>query len=413
MLKNYIIIAWKVLGRRKFFTFVSLFGISITLMILIVLSAFYDTSFGPYGPEKKLGRILFVPTATFTKMNGGGSMRGSTSNYFLSKTVKTLKTPEKVSIVKMFTPTDCYLGDKKLSFFTKFTDANYWDILDFDFIHGRPFNQKDIELANKVAVISEKTAEEYFGNSSCIGQKIDIENTDFVVIGVVENVTITKIFSFSNIYLPISVSGDDLSVPRLSGFSMAMMLAHNKDDFEAIRAEYKKSLANFQFPNPDRYDHVESAAGPFLKSAIETAAGDNGNTIYLMLKIVVVVLLLLFMAFPTINLVNLNVTRIIERASEIGIRKSFGASIRTLMWQFIIENIIITFLGGIIGFVLSIIVIFIINSSGVIPNFILSINFMLFVYSLGITLFFGLFSGVYPAWRMSKLQIMHALNIDK
>jgi len=119
------------------------------------------------------------------------------------------------------------------------------------------------------------------------------------------------------------------------------------------------------------------------------------------------------MAFPAINLINMNVTRIIERSSEIGIRKSFGASIRTLMWQFIVENVIITLLGGILGFIMAAIVIKTINSSGVIPNLILSVNFILFFYALGITIFFGLFSGIYPAWKMSKLQILYVLKIDK
>ena len=52
-------------------------------------------------------------------------------------------------------------------------------------------------------------------------------------------------------------------------------------------------------------------------------------------------------------LVNINITRIMERSSEIGVRKAFGASSKTLVYQFIVENMILTFLGGIIGIVLS------------------------------------------------------------
>ena len=60
------------------------------------------------------------------------------------------------------------------------------------------------------------------------------------------------------------------------------------------------------------------------------------------------VFILLVMLLPTLNLININVTRIMERSSEIGVRKAFGASSRTLVYQFIVENIILTLIGGII-----------------------------------------------------------------
>ncbi len=62
---------------------------------------------------------------------------------------------------------------------------------------------------------------------------------------------------------------------------------------------------------------------------------------------------LLFMLLPTVNLVNLNVSRIMERASEIGVRKAFGASSRTLVGQFVVENVTLSLIGAVVGFVLS------------------------------------------------------------
>ena len=60
MLKNYLKIAFKVFLRRKFFTFISLFGIGFTLAVLIVATSFLDHFFGPFPPEVKLDRTLFV-----------------------------------------------------------------------------------------------------------------------------------------------------------------------------------------------------------------------------------------------------------------------------------------------------------------------------------------------------------------
>jgi len=189
-----------------------------------------------------------------------------------------------------------------------------------------------------------------------------------------------------------------------------MVLAKDKDDCELIASEYQKNLSSFQFPNSD-FNTVKSLAGNVFESYFKH--DEDGGSQFLLVIMTGVILFLLFISFPTINLVNMNITRIIERSSEIGVRKSFGASVRTLMWQFIVENLIVTLLGGFIGFILAIIVIVIINTSGIIPDLILSVNFMLYIYALGITVFFGLFSGVLPAWRMSKLQIMYVLKIDK
>jgi len=99
-----------------------------------------------------------------------------------------------------------------------------------------------------------------------------------------------------------------------------------------------------------------------------------------------------------------------ERSSEIGVRKAFGASGMTLVGQFIVENIILTFFGAVIGIILSFIVLQVINNTNMIANMHLSINLTVLMFSFLACIIFGLLSGVYPAWRMSKLQVVTALK---
>ena len=99
-----------------------------------------------------------------------------------------------------------------------------------------------------------------------------------------------------------------------------------------------------------------------------------------------------------------------ERSSEIGVRKAFGASSLTLVGQFVVENVIITLIGGAIALILAIGILEIINSSSLIPYVNFSLNYRIFFNSLVICLFFGLFSGVYPAFKMSRLQPVDALR---
>lgn len=100
MIKKYIKLSIKVLLRHKFFTFVSLFGISFTLMILLVITSFIDHTLGPTYPETKLDRSLYVVDLEISGPEI--SRRGSISYYFLDKYVKSLKTPESVAITSFF-----------------------------------------------------------------------------------------------------------------------------------------------------------------------------------------------------------------------------------------------------------------------------------------------------------------------
>src|SRR5688500_2227555 len=118
---------------------------------------------------------------------------------------------------------------------------------------------------------------------------------------------------------------------------------------------------------------------------------------------------LLFMLLPTMNLVSINLSRIMERASEIGVRKAFGASSRALIGQFIVENIVLTVIGGLIGFVLSVAVLSALTRMELIPYAIFDVNLRIFFYGLLLAIVFGLVSGVYPAWRMSRIQAVNAL----
>lgn len=411
MLRNYIKLLFKVLRRNKFFTFVSLFGITITLMILIALVAVFDSAFGPYGSEKKMRRTLYIHAAVFSHDKQQNTSMGSTSWYFLNKTIGSLKTAENASVVSSPSPTVCYTQEgRKLNLMRKYCDAAFWEILEFDFISGGPITQQDVDLANRVIVIDKSTAIDYFGTTVCLGKTITLDGLEYRVKGITNDNSILRIYPFANIYQPVTTYSGDLHTPSLNGIFMGMVLARDRNDFTAIRAEFQRSLDNFTFPDPERYNQVRAYLDTYLAGFMRFITGAGEKTNMAMVSFITLGVILLFMSFPTLNLVNINISRIIERASEIGIRRSFGASAKTLLYQFIIENVMLTLLGGIIGLVLGLIIIFIINTSGAIPNFTVHVSFPFFFYALIIILFFGVFSGVYPAWRMSKLQIVNALK---
>ena len=411
MLKNYFKIAIKVMMRHKLFTFISLFGISFTLLILILFTSVIDHTFGPQYPEENLGRTLSVTMGLLRSTSGGESSGPLFSHYFLTKYVKSLKSAEKVSIASFFNPIVVYKENRKINLGIKFVDSEFWDILTFNFLEGKPFNKQDVDDLAHVAVINEKTRDEYFNGEPAVGKMIEADGKSYRVIGVVENVSVLRIMPYSDIWVPYGHTERDIDrISILGGFPgwFAMVLAESKRDFPAIKKEFQKHMENVEFPE-GRFEYVLTNTSTYQEAlARQLFRKTDGNISNFM--IILFLLMVIFMLLPTVNLVNINISRIMERASEIGIRKSFGASSSTLVFQFIVENIIITLLGGLISLLLAGIILGIFNAAELIPDTHFTLNFRIFLTSLVITIFFGFFSGVYPAYRMSKMMPVEALQ---
>jgi len=408
MLKNYFKIAIAVLRRRKFFTFISLFGISFTLTILLVLTAFIDKVVGDTYPDRKRDRSLYV--SRISQVGKDATSSGPVSFYFLQHYAGSLKTPVNIAISSGFNGTNTYVNNKKIALNFKFTNAAYWDILEYDFLEGKAFNKQQVDNADKVAVISEDMKKEYFGDMpAVVGQYIEADNVKYRVTGVVKNVPITSYMTYSDIYLPYTVAkdGDYKNNKGLQGGYFGILLANSPSDVDKMHNEYEQMVSRLR-PEEKWATHVYSHADTYLKAYVDTGNEKQSGTFIAVTAISIFAFIL--MLLPTLNLVNINITRIMERSSEIGVRKAFGASSRTLVYQFIVENIILTLLGGIIGVVLSVIALQVINSAHLIANLELTINFTVLFIGLLVCLVFGLLSGVYPAWRMSKLNVVTALK---
>ncbi|GGA89542.1 ABC transporter permease [Mucilaginibacter rubeus] len=410
MLKNYLKIAIAVLKRRKFFTFISLFGISFTLTILMVVTSFADKMFGPNYPDNKRDRSLYVIEHEEFDDKTQGMNKGPMSFYFLNHYAASMKTPAKVAISSMFTFTNTYVNNKKISISLKFANADYWDVLDYQFLEGRPFTKQQIDNAEKVAVISEDTRRDYFGDiPSVVGKYIEADNVKYRVLGVVKDVPATLFTLYADIYLPYTVSKNDYRNKDFGGNYSAILMGNSKDDLPKMKSEFANVISRISMKDK-QFNHLYCYADSYFNTLVRTMAGRKENSGMATFVVIISIFVFLFLLLPTLNLVNINITRIMERSSEIGVRKAFGASSKTLVYQFIIENIILTFLGGLIGVVLSVIVIKIINGANLIAHLELTLNFTVLFYSLLTCIFFGLLSGVYPAWRMSRLNVVTALK---
>jgi putative ABC transport system permease protein len=409
MLRNYLKVALKVLLRRKFFTAISLFAIAFTLLVLMVTTALLDHTLAPMAPETNADRMLFVTRAL---MRGPHSSWSSSAGYlFLDKYVRTLPDVEAVAVATDQSSAVGFSNGTKVRSALRRTDGVFWQILDFDFVEGGPFTAEDDREARRVAVINEATRERYFGGAPALGRELEVANQTFRIVGVVRDVPFSRPISAADVWVPIGTLRSDSYKTELLGSFEGIILAKSRADLPRIQAEVQRRAVEVPLPDPKQYEHYYTGADTLFESAARnfTSSRDaeaHAGWVWAMLLLS----MLLFMLLPALNLVNLNLCRILERAAEIGVRKAFGASSRTLVGQFVVENVVLTCVGGAIGFVLSALALAAINRGSFVPYARFGLNLRVFFYAILLSLFFGVLSGVYPAWKMSRLHPAEAIR---
>jgi putative ABC transport system permease protein len=411
MIKNYLKVALKVLARRKFFTFISLFGICVTLLVLMVVSAIFDHSLAPHYPETRSDRTLGI---YHLSMRGPENNQSSPPGYgFLDRYARRLAAlpeVERFSIVSSRQTVVSYVGGKKIESVLRRTDGEFWRILDFEFLEGGSFAPEAEKNAQFVAVINEATRRRFFSGKPALGRTIEVDGQRFRVVGVVRDVPALRSSSFADVWVPISTAKSGSYKEQWMSDFQALILARGRAGLPAIKAEFQAILreAERHLPDPKNYQTLTSGADTLFEGAVRSAM--NGDLPAGRVKAVAFLLMLLFMLLPSLNLVNINLSRILDRASEIGVRKAFGASSRALVGQFVVENLVLTFIGAMAGLVLTGLVLGALNASGLLPYARLTLNYRIFFYGLAMALFFGVLSAIYPAWRMSKLHPVQALR---
>ncbi|MBF9236065.1 ABC transporter permease [Hymenobacter sp. BT683] len=413
MLLNYLKIAWKVLLRRKFFTFISLFGISFTLMIMLVVMAMVNHITGAQAPEKRIDRMLFVSLLN-QQLRDGGNMNSPMSAHFIDRYVRTLKTPATVALTSMTSTVTSFANNESLSLDVRYTDGNFWKVTDFEFLDGRPFTGQEVSRADRVCVISEHTARAFFGTTKGVaGRIMELGIYRYRIAGVVPNVPVIRFYSSADVWVPYTLSTSYRTDSRLDGEFIPILLAGpGAEALPAIRAEFAQVMRRVEVPDPKAVKKLSAHADPALASITRqltnhTTTEDDGMGVFLL---GCTVLGLLFMLLPALNLVNLNVTRILERSSEIGVRKAFGASGSALVGQFLVENLVLAGVGGLLGLGLAAGALHLLNGSHFIAYAQFGLSWWAFGWGLVLAVVFGLMSGVYPAWKMSRLHPMDALR---
>ena len=279
------------------------------------------------------------------------------------------------------------------------TDENYLDLNGFDILHGRNFARQEVKTGNNVCILGYDVAARLFNNVAlAYNREVRINNILFRVIAVLKSRGSTFGFSRDNIAL---ISYKNLVGHfQFRGFSIGVQasqisrveeaMGEAEGTFRAIRKVAVSEESNFVLERSD--------------SLAEKAIKSLG---YITAAVTIIGLITLIGA--AIGLMNIMLVAVAERTKEIGLTKAIGAKRSSIHGQFLLEAILISLGGAIIGIALGILLG---NLFGMLlqTNFVVPWNWI--IYGIVICTMVGLAAGIYPALKAGKLNPIEALRYE-
>lgn len=426
MLQQYFKQAWQLLKENPMLSAISIIGTALAICMIMVIVMSYQVKNAPYPPETNRERTLYVKWMTSRdKASPNSGSSNSTMGYeFVKSCFKSLKTPEAVTIVTAFSPPSIVSapGQNMADSYDKMlTDEDFWRVFDFTFIDGKPYTKADVDAGLRKVVITEETARKTFGTTNVSGQRILIDYGEYIVSGVVKNVSVLATAAYSQIWAPItSETLPDGGNEGINGICRVYILAEDKSDFPAIKEESEvlrkkfndatTTYEAFYRNQPDThfvYNHRKNASEePDMKMIVRQS----------------IIVLLLLLIVPAINLSGMMNSRMRKRLTELGVRRAFGATQQNLLSQVIWESLLQALLGGALGLILSFVSSYAfrgiiyensdmasrLGEAALTPTSLLSP--LIFLYAFLFCLLLNLLSAFIPAWSISHKPIVDSIH---
>ncbi|MBI0576985.1 ABC transporter permease [Neobacillus cucumis] len=276
------------------------------------------------------------------------------------------------------------------------TNATYSSVRDAKVTQGRFINDLDIEYRQKIAVLGSETASTFFGVDNPIGQYIQVDGTSFKVVGVLASKGSSLGQSGDNVIIVPLSTGQRLV--KSTSINQVYVQGKSQDQMDFVMNEVERKMASLYPNKSDSYSVTNQ------QDVMDTLSSVS-NTMTMMLGGIASISLLV----GGIGIMNIMLVSVSERTKEIGIRKAIGAKRRDVLLQFLIEAVVLSSMGGIIGILAGIGLGKIIAS---LMNLTIAYSTSVIVLSFLFSLLVGVVFGVFPANKASKLSPIQALRYE-
>lgn len=381
------------LRAHKLRSFLTVIGIIVSVFVLSLIFIIEDSVLSNINNQlRSLSKNDLIINGQDNKFNILGLMNtpnNSLSNYDTSTISKIVKSSVNSSL---FLSGNASFDKNQLDNINIIaTNSNFKDFNPVKMLSGDWFSEE--ETSYNWVILGKNLASKLIGSERARNQIINLKGVKFTVIGIAEskNLSNTAFFDINNSAFIGLKSGQNLAKTDKIGQINVRINNDNKDTKNRIYNILKNN-------HKDSSDYNIINAKDYLNNTTKSLKS---------MKLLVVLFVVTTLIISGIAIMNIMLVGVVERRHEIGIRKAVGATNNNIRNQFILESIILTTRGGLIGFALAYLV-------GLIVSFYLSINLCFslnaLLIGLAIPVLIGIFFGVYPAVKASRGNIVDALN---
>ncbi|MCS7201094.1 MAG: ABC transporter permease [Patescibacteria group bacterium] len=276
-------------------------------------------------------------------------------------------------------------------------DYDFFMVRNVEIDRGKMITEENVRSYYRGAILGPQIAKDLFNNVDPLGKRIRINNINFRIIGITKPKGSTGFINYDDfILVPYTVMQKQLAGTEY--FNAIAVKVISQDIMEKVRQEIEKRLMELHRVQEPNFT-------VFSQQDILNALTSVINVFTIFLSFIAGISLIV----GGIGIMNMMLTTVTERIKEIGLRKSLGAKRKDILNQFLLESIIITFLGGIIGLLLGI------SLSLIIGNFTditTVITLKTILLPLCFSVMVGIVFGYYPAKKASNFSPIDALRYE-
>lgn len=419
MLKNYFKVAFRSLNKNRTYAFINILGLALGLSVTIMVFLFikdetsYDKQWNGYDRTYRVGIKADMMGQKIDAPVSPSPMANALRTEFTDVETATRIQPVRQEILMRYEQNKVYI--KK----AVYADSTFFNVFDYEFIHGDANTALNEENA---LVLTEESARKLFGDKNAMGGIVNYDNRrDYIVKGIVKEPEGHAHFKFDvfmaqNKIQHIWLNNNFYTYFRLKeNADLASFEKEMKDNFlkkiePSVEKFFKTTIEEFSSQGNTFDYYLQPLQSIHLHSHKNGEIQQNGSVLYIFIFIGIAILVILIAG---INFMNLSTARSGKRAKEVGVRKVTGASRNMLIFQFLTESLIQSFIALFLAFIL--VELFLPGFNNVMDTNIFLFNDYLgqtILFSLMVTVFYGLFAGSYPAFFLSGFQPVAVLKGD-